>query len=566
LLNVRRTGSILTLVLCAAVPSRVAGQTLSPPHTVAPPSSNTLLLPQVTPPPASALFGAAAQIIDRPTADLRSRFHWGVFGSFVPMWSIPGGMGNLFFEDPDSPKMRGRDFRVGIVRGRQLGFEMGGSFVRKTITSLSVRQGDSTNSGFVPTSEYTTSNPVHMTGVDAHLMIPFARFGERAQLGVLAGGGLAWLPHTPIQVRIEGPPFYASASMTTPLSTPPATGGFVQQSSSLGIAAVPLVPGTRYGLGEGRLADISPSDGFWMLLRAQLVADILLAPPLKLRFSTGFNYPGVQAVGIDAVYLFRTGRGDLDPLRGVPGSAAPPGQIVDQPDVLAPRRSYWGVVGGVTPRWWNPDSWGKLLDSYDPTNVEGRELRIGVTRGRPLGYEFGVSFVRKSMKPFTYQRIGYTVNPITLTSTKTIQIPGGEFHTFVPISRIGSRVQLGTVLGLGAARMPDAVIQKRIPGPPYYATATDFSPLTTPPAAGGFVEDDYQQRIPVAPGQTAAVTTVDASDISPYGRLFVLMRGEIAADVLVARPLKLRFSGGFNSPGAHLFNVEVVYLFGTGRN
>src|SRR5690349_7977535 len=75
---------------------------------------------------APSLF-AANQIADRPTSDLRPRYHWGVFASFVPNWSIPGSMGNWFFEDPSSPRMSGKDFRVGVVRGRQLGFEMGAS-------------------------------------------------------------------------------------------------------------------------------------------------------------------------------------------------------------------------------------------------------------------------------------------------------------------------------------------------------------------------------------------------------------------------------------------------------
>jgi hypothetical protein len=103
---------------------------------------------------APALF-AASQIADRPTSDLRPRFHWGIFASFVPNWSIPGSMGNWFFEDPNSPKMSGRDFRIGVVRGRQLGFEMGASFVRKTVTSLDVNYVDPTNSGFYATTRYT---------------------------------------------------------------------------------------------------------------------------------------------------------------------------------------------------------------------------------------------------------------------------------------------------------------------------------------------------------------------------------------------------------------------------
>jgi hypothetical protein len=44
-----------------------------------------------------------------------------------------------------------------------------------------------------------------------------------------------------------------------------------------------------------------------------------------------------------------------------------------------------GVLGGVTPKWWTPDSWGGVFEPDDPDVVEGREFRVGITRGRPLG-------------------------------------------------------------------------------------------------------------------------------------------------------------------------------------
>src|SRR5688572_17601486 len=248
----------------------------------------------------------ASQIVDRPTADLRPRFHWGIFGSVVPNWTIPGSMGNWFFEDPNSPKMSGRDFRVGVVRGRQLGFEMGASFVRKTVSSLDLAYRDPTNSGFYATTIYTAPTDLNMTGADAHLIFPLARIGERVQLGILAGGGMAWLPDTPIQARTEGPPFFADANLTVALSSPPPTGGYVRCYCAG--YAVPLVPGTRYGIHDSVLYDISPTENYWMLLRGQLAADFLVASSLKLRVAGGFNYPGMQAIGIDGIYLFRTGR------------------------------------------------------------------------------------------------------------------------------------------------------------------------------------------------------------------------------------------------------------------
>ena len=242
-----------------------------------------------------------------------------------------------------------------------------------------------------------------MTGADAHLIFPLARIGERVQLGILAGGGMAWLPATPIQARIEGPPFFADTSFTSPpLTSPPATGGFVRDRSC---QPVPLVPGTQYAIADASLWDLSPTGNFWMLLRGQLAADFLVAPPLKIRVAGGVNYPGVQAIGIDAVYLFRTGRVGAGPgqAQAAPGASPAAGaQVADQRQVLALRRSYWGVLGGFTPTWWTPETWGPLFEPFDPDFVEGREFRVGITRGRPLGYEFGVSFVRKSLTEFSF--------------------------------------------------------------------------------------------------------------------------------------------------------------------
>jgi hypothetical protein len=465
------------------------------------------------------------------------------------------------------------------VRSRQLGFEAGVSFVRKTISSLAISQRYQPSSDPTATLFYTAPNPVHMMGVDGHVVIPLARLGERVQLGILAGGGIAWVPDTPIQLRIEGPPFFADTNSRAPLSSPPAAGGFVREYFDYG-DPFPLVPGTQHAITQRTLWDISPNDTFWMLLRGQLAADFLVAPPLKIRVAGGFHYPGTQALGIDVVYLFRTGR--VSPDTGPPIAAAtatPSSQITDRLQPLAPRRSYWGVLGGATPKWWTPDSWGRLFGEDHPETVEGREFRIGLTRGRPLGYELGVSYVRKSFTRFLITRTGRppvvavpdataqdpAAARITLSQIQPVQVPGVDFHVFVPIDRIGERVQMGGLLGLGGGRIPQTAILKRIDGPPFVATATSLNALRTLPPEGGVVLDDSGVPHPLAPGETSTTVLINASSISPTGSFMILARAQIAADVLVAAPFKLRFSGGFAYPGAQLFGIEAVYLFGTGR-
>ena len=179
-------------------------------------------------PHATSMF-EAGQIVDRPTADLRPRFHWGLIGSFIPHWSTPAIVGDLFFESWASTQMSGRDVRVGVVRARQVGFEMGVSFVRKTISSLAITHQSQPQVGINSTRMYAGLTDIDMTGVDAHVVLPLVRIGERVQIGFLAGGGVAWLPDTPIQLQIEGPPFFADANSQAALNTPPAVGGFVRE-------------------------------------------------------------------------------------------------------------------------------------------------------------------------------------------------------------------------------------------------------------------------------------------------------------------------------------------------
>ena len=350
---------------------------------------------------------------------------------------------------------------------------------------------------------------VQMTGVDAHLVIPIARFGERVQLGILAAGGIAGIPDSPIQKRIDGPPFYADANSTVPLSSPPAAGGFVREWQFA--EPVPLVPGTTHGVVPVSALEISPTDYLWPLFRGQLAADFLLARPLKLRLAAGFHYPGAQAIGVDVVYLFRTGRSGRRadattverPWRGRRRSAI--GRRSSRLDAR-----YWGVLGGAAPSWFTPH-WSEFFEDLaheEPLTMEGREFRIGLTRGRPLGKEFGISFVRKSWTEFSFVRGGPSSSArVTFSQIEPVLIPGLEFHAFVPIDKIGSRVQLGGLFGAGAARVPGTAIQKRIEGPPYVATATSLNGLPTLPAAGGFVLDDDDEAFPVAPGQTGVTVT-----------------------------------------------------------
>ena len=125
-----------------------------------------------------------------------------------------------------------------------------------------------------------------------------------------------------------------------------------------------------------------------------------------------------------------------------------------------------------------------------------------------------------------------------MSPIEPVQVPGLEFHSFLPIDKIGQRVQLGALLGFGIARVPGTAIQKRIDGPPFVASPTSFEGLATVPAGGGFVLDETNQAIPVAPGQTGTTLTTSAIEVSPLDKFLFLLRTQIAADVLLAAPVQ----------------------------
>jgi hypothetical protein len=217
----------------------------------------------------------------------------------------------------------------------------------------------------------------------------------------------------------------------------------------------------------------------------------------------------------------------------------------------------------------------------DPTReltVEGRDLSVGVVRGRPLGFEFGINYVRKSInKNFvlpsenfaSFGLPGTPVSTVTYTATENLEVTGVDSHVLIPAGRIGRRVQIGVLLGGGLGAVPTTTVRKTAEGPPFYAVCDQFSvggpPLANPPATGGCVPDEYGQSVPLVPGTRYGQVDQRFQDILPMSSVWLFMRTQIAADVQIAQPLKVRFAGGFNFPSAQYFGVDLVYLFMTGQ-
>jgi hypothetical protein len=262
-------------------------------------------------------------------------------------------------------------------------------------------------------------------------------------------------------------------------------------------------------------------------------------------------------------------------------AVAAPGQIVDRPPTQPRPQSHWGVRASVTPRWWTPDAWGRLFfESVDPDramSMEGMDWSIGFVRARPLGFEFGISMSKKTIREdyvipretFDFFGDGSGASTITFTGLENVEITGVESHVVIPAGRVGERVQIGVLLGGGLGTVPGANVLETVQGPPFFATCTNNvtgPPLTALPAAGGFVRDEFGGCVSVAPGSAAGTTTVRFKDhLSMMDQVWLFMKTQLAVDIQVAAPLKVRLAGGFNFPSAQYVGVDVVYLFGVVR-
>lgn len=214
----------------------------------------------------------------------------------------------------------------------------------------------------------------------------------------------------------------------------------------------------------------------------------------------------------------------------------------------AQTRSQWGVSGGFTPSWQFLPQVADLIDK--DVSISGREFEFGIVRGRDLGGDWGLSFVRKNVKDGSRAVDAaascYSVGnapDICLPTTYTpvdVSAQGVEIHKYVPFVTIKQRVQLGLNLAAGVGKLSGQVEERR----PEFDFVFDPSGRTVTPVVSETVEI------------SDAKTLLGGYDIVP------LVKFEMAAAVLVAPGLKVRVSGGINVPGYRTFAVTTTYLFG----
>lgn len=235
-------------------------------------------------------------------------------------------------------------------------------------------------------------------------------------------------------------------------------------------------------------------------------------------------------------------------------------------------RSRWGVSASWVPEWRIPSGLEHALFSRaSGYSFSGTELRFGFVRGRMESGHWGVSIVRRQVKAGSFVRSAGAFrdesSDTTLLTTRSLWLTGIDAHVFIPLMRVGRRHQLGLGLAGGANPRPIGTVQRRVEGAIYSTNPVGaIQPAKVVPEGPGFVFSDDFGVLSVGPGERAFVDRVPASELFRYSKwgsdLQVIARAEIAYAVALGNRLKVRFGGGINVPGVHVFSVEFVSFFG----
>lgn len=227
----------------------------------------------------------------------------------------------------------------------------------------------------------------------------------------------------------------------------------------------------------------------------------------------------------------------------------------------------WGASVSLAPKWTVPTGSGPLaqlgelmFESGDfGMNVRGSDFRIGAVRGRSLAGEWGVSFVRRTMKDGSTQGGieeqcfdnpgpgGQTIRQCFSNGTfyiyHDVTMRGVEVNKFIPFVLIKKRIQVGVDLAGGFGVLKGSA-ERRDPETIY----TD-------------VRNAQGQII----GQTTTTiinsTIVDAKTLMGVDPTLI-GRVELAVAGILMPRLKVRFSGGINFPGMHSASLTASYFFG----
>ena len=125
---------------------------------------------------------------------------WGVTGSFVPVWKPVPELYELLYDVQDI-EAEGMEFRIGVVRGRDLGGDWSVTFVRNKLDEGTVFDDTfltdfGSGGGMVRVGSFFVPMDVEVLGVKYEKFTPFVTIQDRVQIGLTYGGGIGSLRGT----------------------------------------------------------------------------------------------------------------------------------------------------------------------------------------------------------------------------------------------------------------------------------------------------------------------------------------------------------------------------------
>lgn len=258
------------------------------------------------------------------------------------------------------------------------------------------------------------------------------------------------------------------------------------------------------------------------------------------------------------------------------------GVCVGSGSAMAQQRpaASWGVIGTVVPTWQIPSNLEVVAGlhfseenlSIKEQDLRGDEFRIGVVRGRPLGGDWGVSFVRRRYADadteavlgggFSSANGVYDTTSILSRVTRTsVQLTGIEAHKFIGFATIASRVQIGLNVAGGVGRPSGQIATRSFLTStrcrnPSFAIPTTGGPDMPDPCSGPSATIISQSTQPAGSSNDEAYPGLFKRNMMPIGRV------ELGVGVAIVRQLTVRVAGGLNYPGTNQVTVTGIYLFG----
>jgi hypothetical protein len=222
--------------------------------------------------------------------------------------------------------------------------------------------------------------------------------------------------------------------------------------------------------------------------------------------------------------------------------------------------SHWGVAVAVNPTWKAMDQFKVLFNGDTAVDIKSQDFSIGIARGKSLGGDWSVSYVRKNFKNGSFadnretQCDTFVTGCFTTGTLRTlngVKLSGIEAVKFIKIVNIKNRVQIGLNVGGGIGKLSGPV------------EIRDFDVTTSCNNTGNCTGTAVQHVSTVDAGAEVCGSNGGDCDPALYALpKYPLGKVEIAAGVILVPGLKIRASGGLDFPGVSTFRITGVYLIG----